>query len=57
MFVNFKTDTDELNTVVYHYQNNLYLKDNEIDLNLTEHPTLLAKRVYLLSCIDIFSSS
>ena len=38
--VNFKTDTDNLNIVVYHYRNNLYLKDNEIDLKLTEYVTL-----------------
>ena len=52
--VNFQTDTDKLNNVVYRYRNNLYLKDNEIDLKLTEKQSLLAKRVYLLSYIDIF---
>ena len=35
--VNFNTDTDKLNNVVYRYRNNLYLKDNEIDLKLTEY--------------------
>ena len=35
--VNFHTDTDNLNIVVYRYRNSLYLKDNEIDLNLTEY--------------------
>ena len=34
--VNFHTDTDNLNIVVYCYQNSLYLKDNEIDLKLTK---------------------
>ena len=52
--VNFQTDTDKLNIVVYRYRNNLYLKDNELDLKLSEYQSLLAKRVYLLSYIDIF---
>ena len=52
--VNFQTDTDKLNIAVYRYRNNLYLKDNEIDVKLTEYHSLLAKRVYLLSYIDIF---
>ena len=52
--VNFQTDTDKLNFVVYRYRNSFYLKDNEVTLNLTEHESLLAKRVYLLSYIDIF---
>ena len=52
--VNFQTDTDKLNIVVYRYRNNLYLKDNELDLKLTEYQSLLAKRVYLLIYIDIF---
>ena len=51
--INFKTDTDNLNSVVYCYWNNFYLKDNVIDLKLTEYQSLLAKGVYLLSCIDI----
>ena len=52
--VNFQTDTDKLNIVVYRYRNNLYLKDNEVEMKLTEYQSLLAKRVYLLSSIDIF---
>ena len=52
--VNFQTDTDKVNIVVYHYRNNTYLKDTEKDLKLTEYIKLLAKRVYLLSYIDIF---
>ena len=52
--VNFQTDTDKLNIAVYRYRNNLYLKDNEIDLKFTENQKLLAKRIYLLSYIDIF---
>ena len=52
--VNFQTDTDKLNIVVYRYRNNIYLKDNEVDLKLTEYQSLLANRVYLLSYIDIF---
>ena len=30
--VNFQTDTDKLNFVVYRYQNSFYIKDNELDL-------------------------
>ena len=52
--VNFQTDTDKLNFVVYRYRNILYLKDNEVNLKLSEYESLLAKRVYLLSYIDIF---
>ena len=52
--VNFQTDTDKLNIVVYRYRSNLYLKDNEGILKLSEYESLLAKRVYLVSYIDIF---
>ena len=52
--INFETDTDKVNIVVYRYRNNTYLKDTEMDLNLTEYKELLAQRVYLLSYIDIF---
>ena len=41
--VNFQTDTDKLNIVVYRYRKNLHLKDNEVDLKLTEYQSLLAK--------------
>ena len=54
MCINFQTDTDEVNIVVYRYRNNTYLKDTEMDLKLTEYKKLLAQRVYLLSYIDIF---
>ena len=50
----FQTDTDKVNIVVYRYRNNTYLKDTEMDLKLTEYKKLLAKRVCLLSYIDIF---
>ena len=53
VIVNFQTDTDKLNFVVYRYQNSFYLKDNEVDLKLTEYQSLLAKQFYLLSYIDI----
>ena len=52
--INFQTDTDKVNIVVYRYRNNTYLKDTEMDLKLSENKKLLAKRVYLLSYIDIF---
>ena len=40
--VHFQTDTDKLNIAVYRYRNNLYLKDNEVDLKLKEYQSLLA---------------
>ena len=52
--IKFQTDTDKVIIVVYRYRNSTYLKDTELDLNLTEYKKLLAKRVYLLSYIDIF---
>ena len=52
--INFQTDTDKVNIVVYRYRNNTYLKDTEMDLKLTGYKRLLAKRVYPLSYIDIF---
>ena len=52
--VNFQTDTDGLNIIVYRYRKSVYLKDKEVDLKVTEYQSLLAKRVYLLSYIDIF---
>ena len=52
--VNFQTDTVKLNIVVHRYRSSLYLKDDEVDLKLTEYQSLLAKRFYLLSYIDIF---
>ena len=51
--VKFQTDTDKLNSVVYRYRNRLYIKDDEVDLKLTECQSLLAERGCLLSCIDI----
>ena len=52
--VSFQTNTNKLNFVVYRYRNSLYLRDNEVDLKMTEYHSLLPKRVYLLSYIDIF---
>ena len=52
--INFQTDADKVNIVVYRYRNNTYQKDTEMDLKLTDYKKLLAKRVYLLSYIDIF---
>ena len=52
--INFQTDTDKVNIVVYRYRNITYLKDTEVDLKLTEYKQLLAERVYLLSYVDIF---
>ena len=43
--INFQTDADKLNIVVYCHRNNTYLKDTEIDLKLTEYKKLPYKRV------------
>ena len=52
--INFQTDADKVNVVVYRYRNNTYVKDKKMDLKLTEYKKLLANRVYLMSYIDIF---
>ena len=52
--INFQTDTDKVNIVVCRHRNSTYLKDTQFNLELTEYKKLLAKRVYLLSYIDIF---
>ena len=52
--MNFQTDKDKWIIFVYRYRNNLYLKDNEVDLKMTEYQSLLAKPVYFLSYIDVF---
>ena len=41
--VNSENDTENLDIVVYRYQNKLYFKDNEIELRLTQYESLLAK--------------
>ena len=52
--INFRTDTDKVNIVVYPYRKKTYLKDTEMELKLTEYKKLLAKRVNLLNYIDNF---
>ena len=52
--INFQTDTDKVNRIVYRYRNNRFLNGTEMDLKLTEHKKLIAERVYLLSYIGIF---
>ena len=52
--INFQTDTDKVNIVVYRYRNSTYLKYTEMGLKLIEYKKLFAKRIYLLSYIDIF---
>ena len=54
VWTNFQTDADKLNIAVYRYRNNLYLNNNEVDVKLTEYKSLLAKRIHLMSYIDIF---
>ena len=39
--INFGTDTDKVNIVVYRHRNSTYLKDTEMDLNLTEYKNFL----------------
>ena len=55
--INFQTERDKGNIVVYRCRNNTYLKDTEMELKLTEYEKLLAKFVYLLGYIDIFLSA
>ena len=52
--INCQTDTDKVNIVVYRYRNSTYLNDIKKDLKLTEYKKFPAKRVYILSYIDIF---
>ena len=52
--VNFQTDTDKFNIVVYSYRKYVYVKDEEVHLKMTEYQSPLAKRAYLLSYKDIF---
>ena len=42
--INFQTDTDKVNVVVYRFQNNAFIKDTEMELNLPEY-----KKNFLLS--------
>ena len=49
--INFKTDMDKLNIVLYRYRNNTYVKDTEMELKFTKYAKHLANRVYLLSYI------
>ena len=51
---NFQIYTDKPNFDVYRYRNSLYLKDDAIDLNLTELQMLSAKRFFLFRYFDIF---
>ena len=53
--VNFKSDEDTLAIVVYRYRNNNYLKDTELRLKMTEYKQLLAKRINLLTYLDVFN--
>ena len=39
--INFQTDTDKVNIVVYRYRNNTYLKDTEMDLKLLKAKSFL----------------
>ena len=41
--VNLQTDTDKSNFVVYRYRNSLYIRDNEVDLKMTEDQSLRAE--------------
>ena len=52
--INFQTDADKVNIVLYRYRKKTYLKDTEMKLKLTENKKLFDKRVYLLSYIDFF---
>ena len=51
----YKSDTDYVAITVYRYRNNMYMKDSDIELKLTEYNTLLEKKKYLLSYLETFS--
>ena len=52
--INCPADADKVNNVVYRYRNNTFLKYTEMVSKLTEYKKRLAKRLYLLSYIDMF---
>ena len=52
--ISFKTDKGKLNIVVYRNRKNTQVKDNDMELKLTEYEKPLSKRVYLLSYLDVF---
>ena len=52
--INFQTDADKVNIVIYRYRNNTYLRNTEMELKLTEYQKIPANRAFLLSYIDIF---
>ena len=41
--INFETDTDMLNIVVYRYRKDLYIQHEEFNLKLTENQTFFGK--------------
>ena len=49
--INFQADTDKVNIVAYRYRNDTYLKDTEIELELTEYEKLLARLTLELHAI------
>ena len=51
--VYYQTVRDDLNFVVYRYRNNLYVKDSEMDLKITDYEKLFSKQVYALSYVDV----
>ena len=53
VYINFKTDMDKLNFVVYRYRNNTHVEDAEMELKMTEYERHLSKRVYLLIYTDV----
>ena len=52
--VNYQTESDKLNILVYRYRNNIYRKDSETQLKMTEYRKLLCNRVNCLRHIDQF---
>ena len=52
--VNYPTDTDNFQIVVYPHRNPIYLKDWELELILTQYEKLIPKRVRPMSYIGVF---
>ena len=53
MSVNNQTDTDDLNIVVYQYQNNLHLKKSVMDLKRTEYGTFILNESFFSITFDV----
>ena len=54
--INFQTDADKVNIVVYRYRNNTYLKDTEMDLKLSEYKKPLGTQNIYMELREVVES-